>query len=101
MRSTALTKIHVGVVVERRKAKSMWADFLWRPVSVFVGSPSAASWTPLDRESETTLFYAGQAVIELHRTETTNYRDNLSSGRLRCGWPCTLRRPDIRMRFSP
>ena len=80
MRSTALAKIHVGVVVERRKAKSMWADFLWRPVSVFVGSPSVASWTPLDRESETTLFYAGQAVIELHRTETTNYRDNLSSG---------------------
>jgi hypothetical protein len=58
----------VGVVVERRKAESMWADFLWRPVSVFVGSPSAL------------LFYAGQAVIELHRTETTGYRDNLASG---------------------
>ena len=26
------------------------------------------------------MFYAGQAVIELHRTETTNYRDNLASG---------------------
>jgi hypothetical protein len=58
----------------------MWADFLWRPVSVFVGSPSAVPWTPRGTESETTLFYAGQAVIELHRTETTNYRDNLSSG---------------------
>ena len=80
MRSTALAKIPVGVVVERRKARSMWADFLWRPVSVFVGSPSAVPWTPLRAESETTLFYAGQAVIELHRTETTNYRDNLSSG---------------------
>ena len=80
MRSTALAKIPVGVVVERRKARSMWADFLWRPVSVFVGSPSAVPWTPLGTESETTLFYAGQAVIELHRTETTNYRDNLSSG---------------------
>jgi hypothetical protein len=80
LRSTALAKIPVGVVVERRKAKSMWADFLWRPVSVFVGSPSAAPWTLLDTESETTLFYAGLAVIELHRTETTNYRDNLSSG---------------------
>jgi hypothetical protein len=80
LRSTALAKIPVGVVVERRKARSMWADFLWRPVSVFVGSPSAVPWTPLGTESETTLFYAGQAVIELHRTETTNYRDNLSSG---------------------
>jgi Protein of unknown function (DUF3305) len=80
LRSTALAKIPVGVVVERSKARSMWADFLWRPVSVFVGSPSAVPWTPLGTESETTLFYAGQAVIELHRTETTNYRDNLSSG---------------------
>jgi hypothetical protein len=80
LRSTALAKISVGVVVERRKARSMWAEFLWRPVSVFVGSPSAVPWTPLDTESETTLFYAGQAVIELHRTETTNYRNNLSSG---------------------
>jgi Protein of unknown function (DUF3305) len=80
LRSTALAQIPVGVVVERRKARSMWVDFLWRPVSVFVGSPSAAPWTPLDRESETTLFYVGQAVVELHRTESTNYRDNLSSG---------------------
>ena len=70
----------LGVVVERRKARSIWVDFLWRPVSVFVGSPSAAPWTPLGTESETALFYAGQAVIELHRTETINYRDNLASG---------------------
>ena len=78
MRSTALAHIPVGVVVERRKAKSMWADFLWRPVSVFAGA-SAAPWTPLDADAETTLFFAGEAVIELHRTETTNYRNNLAS----------------------
>lgn len=80
MKSTALACITVGVVVERRKAISAWVDFLWRPVSVFVGSPSAAPWTPLAAEAETTLFFAGEAVIELHRTETINYRDNLASG---------------------
>ena len=80
MKSTALARIVVGVVVERRKAISAWVDFLWRPVSVFVGSPSAAPWTPLAAEAETTLFFAGEAVIELHRTETINYRDNLASG---------------------
>src|SRR6267154_2024472 len=58
----------------------MWVDFLWRPVSVLVGVPSAAPWTPLDTEAETTLFFAGEAAIELHRTETTNYRNNLTSG---------------------
>jgi hypothetical protein len=80
LKSTALASITVGVVVERRKAISAWVDFLWRPVSVFVGSPSAAPWTPLAAEAETTLFFAGEAVIELHRTETINYRDNLASG---------------------
>jgi hypothetical protein len=77
LRSTALAHIPVGVVVERRKAKSPWADFLWRPISVFAGIASAAPWTPLDAEAA--LFFAGEAVIELHRTETTNYRDNLAS----------------------
>ena len=80
MISTALERIPVGVVVERRKGRSAWADFLWRPVSVFAGSPSAAPWTQLDRQGEMTLFYAGEAVVELHRTETANYRDNLTSG---------------------
>jgi Protein of unknown function (DUF3305) len=79
LRSTALAHIPVGVVVERRKAKSPWADFLWRPVSVFAGIASAAPWTPLDTQEEATLFFAGEAVIELHRTETTNYRNNLAS----------------------
>lgn len=79
MRSTALARIPVGVVAERRKAQSIWADFLWRPVSVFAGITSATPWTPLQAEAEPALFFAGEATIELHRTETTNYRDNLAS----------------------
>jgi Protein of unknown function (DUF3305) len=80
MRSTALARIIVGVVVERHKAKSPWLDFLWRPVSVLVGTPSAASWTRISEEGDATTFYAGETAIELHRTETANYRQNLSSG---------------------
>jgi Protein of unknown function (DUF3305) len=80
LRTTALAHIAVGVVVERRKARSAWADFLWRPVMALVGGASAAPWTALGMEAETTLFYAGEAMVELHRTETSNYRDNLASG---------------------
>ena len=80
MSAPAQAKIAVGVVVERRKARSMWADFLWRPISVLAGKTSAAPWTPLDSGTETALFFAGEAVVELHRTETANYRDNLASG---------------------
>jgi hypothetical protein len=80
LKSTALARIPVGVVAERRKAKSKWADFLWRPVSVFAGIASTPPWTLLEEGPETALFLAGETVIELHRTETTNYRDNLASG---------------------
>ena len=80
MRSTTLARIVVGVVVERRKAKSPWLDFLWRPVSVLVGTPSAVPWTQISKEGDAVTFYAGEAVIELHRTETASYRQNLSSG---------------------
>jgi hypothetical protein len=79
LRSTALARIPVGVIVERRKAKSPWIEYLWRPVSVLAGTPAAAPWTALNANSEAMLFYAGCAVIELHRTETTYYRDNVAS----------------------
>jgi hypothetical protein len=79
VRSTALGHIPVGVVVERRAARSPWAEFLWRPVCVLVGEPSAAPWTALDTTDGATLFYAGATAIELHRTETSYYRDNLAS----------------------
>jgi len=78
--STALARIPVGVVVERHKAKSPWLDFLCRPVSVLAGIPAAAPWTVIRCAGDVTTFYAGEAVIELHRTETANYRDNLASG---------------------
>src|SRR5215470_10550101 len=74
-----LVRIPVGVVVERRKARSAWADVLWRPVAVLVGRPDAERWTPLATEGDVTTFYAGPAEIELYRAETENYRRNLAS----------------------
>lgn len=76
----ALTSIPVGVIVERRKAQSPWADDLYRPVSVLHGVPAAAPGTQISSEGNVVTFYAGDAVIELHRTDTTGYRDNLASG---------------------
>jgi hypothetical protein len=70
----------VGVVVERHKARSSWLDFVCRPVSVLMGVPAAAPWTVIRSEGEVTTFYAGDAMIELHRTEAANYRDNIASG---------------------
>ncbi len=79
-----LLRIPVGVVVARRKAASQWIDFTWTPDAVLHGVPEAEPWTVLrqegDQSGETTMFYAGAAEIALYRTETTYYRDNLSSG---------------------
>jgi hypothetical protein len=70
----------VGVLVERRKASSPWLDFSWRAVGVLAGEPAAAPWTIVGAQDEATTFYAGTAAVDLYRTETSNYRDNLASG---------------------
>jgi len=75
-----ILRIPVGVVVERRRSMSRWADFIWRPTAVLAGLPDAVSGTVLAIEDETTTFYAGAAEIALYRTETDKYHENLVSG---------------------
>jgi Protein of unknown function (DUF3305) len=79
LNATALMRIPVGVVVERLKAASPWIDHLWRPVAVLVGQPATEPWTQLAGNAESATFYAGPAEIELYRSETTYYRDNLQT----------------------
>jgi hypothetical protein len=76
----ALTKIAVGIVIERRRAQSPWIDFTWKPVAALAGLPDAAPWTLLSQEGDGATFYAGPGEISLYRTESANYRDNLGSG---------------------
>lgn len=81
MSVTALVSINVGVVVERHKATSAWLDYVWYPAAVLPGVPAAAPWTKLGSDENKTVFYAGPATIELHRTETANYISNLGGDR--------------------
>ncbi len=76
----AQAKIAVGIVVERCKAQSPWIDFTWRPVTALAGVPDASPWSVLSEDEDRVTFYAGAAEIELYRTETANYRENLGSG---------------------
>lgn len=78
--ASPLVRVPVGVVVERRKAVSPWIDHVWRPVAALAGRPDTAPWTTLVVEPDAATYYAGAADIELYRSETGNYRDNLSSG---------------------
>jgi hypothetical protein len=70
-------RIPVGVVVERRRGSTPWAEWVWRAAAVLTEVPDAAPWTLLRDEGEAALFYAGAAEIVLFPTDTDNYRHNL------------------------
>jgi hypothetical protein len=74
-----LMRIPVGVILERRRTTSLWTDVVWRPTAILGGLPGAEPWTVLGSDTETTTYFAGVADIELYRTETDNYRSNLTS----------------------
>jgi hypothetical protein len=73
-------RIPVGVVVERRRAESPWIDFVWRGTGVLPDEPEMTPWTVIREQGGTTLFYAGSATIDLYRSETARYCDNLATG---------------------
>jgi hypothetical protein len=72
--------IEIGVVIERRKLKSPWAKYSWRPIAILPEAPAAAPWTKLEESPEAVRFYAGSSWLEFFSSETTGYRDNLGSG---------------------
>ena len=75
-----LLRIPVGVVVERRRAGSPWVDFVWRGTGVLPDEPEMAPWTVIREQDGMTLFYAGSATVDLYRSETERYGDNLATG---------------------
>jgi Protein of unknown function (DUF3305) len=79
-RPAPLASAVVGVVVERRKAKSPWVEHVWRPVGALPGVPTTPAWTALEGDEESMRFYAGSAELGLYRADTPHYRDNLASG---------------------
>jgi hypothetical protein len=79
---TALPLLHipVGVVVERRTADSPWIDFVWRGIGVLPDEREMTPWTVIREQEGSTIFYAGSATVDLYRSETARYRDNLATG---------------------
>jgi len=77
--TSPLARIPVGVVVERRKAASRWIEFTWHPLTVLPGRPEAAAWSRLSSDATAATYYVGPSEVELYRTDTGNYRNNLAS----------------------
>ena len=70
----------IGVVVRRRAIDNPWIDHIWSPAMVLDEVPDAAPWTLLFADSDATMYYAGEASIDLFSSDTANYRDNLADG---------------------
>jgi hypothetical protein len=71
--------ILLGVVVERRAGVTAWAEHVWRAVEVLPEPLPAAPWTKLREDAARALFYAGEAELWLHRTDTPNLKHNLEA----------------------
>ncbi len=68
----------LGIVVERRKSQSRWAEFSWRAVAVIPGAPEIDDWSTLREGDDWTHFHIATLPLELFPKETEGYRYNLS-----------------------
>lgn len=69
--------ITLGVVVERSKSSHPWADWVWKPVSVFINAPAIAQWEELLRQDDVVQYHAATVSLTLHRRDTEALRENL------------------------
>jgi len=69
--------IPLGIVVEKRKSSHPWADWIWKPVSVFMNAPERAKWEEMRRTDEAVQYHAGTLFLQLHRKDTEALRSNL------------------------
>ena len=74
-------RIPVGVVVERRKAREPWIDFLWRPVAVLAGVPDTRAVDEADAMmASARRFMPARPRSSCIAPRPRNYRDNLATG---------------------
>ncbi|MCS6780402.1 MAG: DUF3305 domain-containing protein [Geminicoccaceae bacterium] len=71
--------LELGVVVEKRRATTRWADWLWRPIAVVPGIGSTGDWRLLVEGEGWSRWLAGTLPLELHHKETADYRLALSA----------------------
>lgn len=67
----------LGIVLERRDSDHPWEDEVWRPVAVLPGSDDGG-WRELARGEGWEQYFAGAVTLELHHSDTEDYRYNLA-----------------------
>lgn len=72
-------RISVGVIAERRKASSPWADDYWVPVAVVEGEMALAPGDVVRQSEMATAYFMGVSEIYCHASETEAYVYNFDS----------------------
>lgn len=72
-------RMPVGVVVERRQLDGPWASERWTVAAIEPAGEAPQPWTLLAEGEGWQRFHAGIACLELFRTDTASYRDNLEA----------------------
>jgi len=72
--------IELGVIVEQRKIDNPWTEYAWLPVAVLTSPPKVDDWRELSSSNGITRFHAATLPLELFRSDTEAYAENLNSG---------------------
>lgn len=72
-------RITVGVIAERRRASSPWADSIWVPSAVFEGASSTRPGEIIREDEAATAYFMGFHEIFCHAKETDAYIHNFES----------------------
>ena len=68
----------IAVIMQRRPARSRWADCVWEPWSVLPGDPGGAPRRLLEEGGVAQWLYPGFTLL-LHKDETEGYYMNVSA----------------------
>jgi len=71
--------IPVGVVIARERIDHQWQDFIWRAVGLLPGAPEISQWRELRSSDDWTQYHAATLPLQLFRSDTQAYIDNLGN----------------------
>ena len=72
-------RISVGVIAEKRKPKSVWAEDYWLPVAILYGHSHHRPGEVIRQDEVTTVYFMGFTEIFCHAVETEAYVHNFES----------------------
>lgn len=74
-------QIQVGIVLDRQDTRHPWQNYIWRATALLVPAPAPAPapWQLLYQAAGHRRYLAAVLSLELHRSETSAYIENLQS----------------------